>query len=279
MSVLGPAGDASTTRCPATPPVRRNSGRSCCSSGTARVGRIYARPRLGRRRPPSAADITAVRAPAARTRAAGGVRVGARDHPGPAGRGPLGRAGGAGGAADGARPGRAARRRTRCPTYRCGCSTRRPGPSPADLAARRAVAAGRIRRRRHRPGRRRPGRAGRRVRRPDRRRGGDRTGPASAPAAGSRRWPNCPATAPWPAARRCGSARSRRSPGWPPCRRPAAAASARRSPPRWPAGCCAAGVELVFLSAGSEDIARVYLRVGFRRVGTACIAEPAAVLG
>jgi ribosomal protein S18 acetylase RimI-like enzyme len=35
------------------------------------------------------------------------------------------------------------------------------------------------------------------------------------------------------------------------------------------------GVDLVFLSAGSEDIARVYLRAGFRRVGTACIAEPA----
>ena len=37
------------------------------------------------------------------------------------------------------------------------------------------------------------------------------------------------------------------------------------------------GTELVFLSAGSEEIARVYLRVGFRRMGTACIAEPAAV--
>lgn len=37
------------------------------------------------------------------------------------------------------------------------------------------------------------------------------------------------------------------------------------------------GVSLVFLSAGSEDIARVYLQAGFRRVGTACIAEPAAV--
>ena len=40
----------------------------------------------------------------------------------------------------------------------------------------------------------------------------------------------------------------------------------------------AAGTDLVFLSAGSEDIARVYLRVGFRRIGTACIAEPAAVI-
>jgi GNAT superfamily N-acetyltransferase len=35
------------------------------------------------------------------------------------------------------------------------------------------------------------------------------------------------------------------------------------------------GAELVFLSAGSEDIARVYGRLGFERVGTACIAEPA----
>ncbi|HEX8628284.1 MAG TPA: GNAT family N-acetyltransferase [Catenuloplanes sp.] len=34
------------------------------------------------------------------------------------------------------------------------------------------------------------------------------------------------------------------------------------------------GVDLVLLSAGSDDIARVYTRVGFRRVGTACIAEP-----
>jgi predicted GNAT family acetyltransferase len=39
-----------------------------------------------------------------------------------------------------------------------------------------------------------------------------------------------------------------------------------------------AGTDLVFLSAGSEEIARVYLRVGFRRIGTACIAEPAALL-
>jgi GNAT superfamily N-acetyltransferase len=35
------------------------------------------------------------------------------------------------------------------------------------------------------------------------------------------------------------------------------------------------GVDIVMLSAGSEDIARVYVRVGFRRIGTACIAEPA----
>ncbi|MFF3868538.1 GNAT family N-acetyltransferase [Micromonospora sp. NPDC001898] len=40
----------------------------------------------------------------------------------------------------------------------------------------------------------------------------------------------------------------------------------------------AAGTDLVFLSAGSEEIARVYVRVGFRRIGTACIAEPAALI-
>ncbi|MGC4805843.1 GNAT family N-acetyltransferase [Micromonospora sp. DT233] len=39
-----------------------------------------------------------------------------------------------------------------------------------------------------------------------------------------------------------------------------------------------AGVDLIFLSAGSEEIARVYLRVGFRRLGTACIAEPSALI-
>jgi GNAT superfamily N-acetyltransferase len=32
------------------------------------------------------------------------------------------------------------------------------------------------------------------------------------------------------------------------------------------------GAEIVFLSAGSEEIARVYARLGFDRVGTACIA-------
>jgi GNAT superfamily N-acetyltransferase len=34
------------------------------------------------------------------------------------------------------------------------------------------------------------------------------------------------------------------------------------------------GVQTVFLSAGGVEVARVYERVGFRRVGTACIAEP-----
>jgi GNAT superfamily N-acetyltransferase len=37
------------------------------------------------------------------------------------------------------------------------------------------------------------------------------------------------------------------------------------------------GADLVFLSAGNDDVARLYSKVGFRRVGTACIAEPAAV--
>ncbi|MCA2212332.1 GNAT family N-acetyltransferase [Jidongwangia harbinensis] len=36
------------------------------------------------------------------------------------------------------------------------------------------------------------------------------------------------------------------------------------------------GVNLVFLSAGTDDVARLYSKVGFRRIGTACIAEPAA---
>ena len=36
----------------------------------------------------------------------------------------------------------------------------------------------------------------------------------------------------------------------------------------------AGGAELVFLSEGSAEIARVYERVGFHRVGTACIAAP-----
>lgn len=34
------------------------------------------------------------------------------------------------------------------------------------------------------------------------------------------------------------------------------------------------GIETIFLSAGSKDVARVYARLGFRRVGTAGAAEP-----
>lgn len=36
------------------------------------------------------------------------------------------------------------------------------------------------------------------------------------------------------------------------------------------------GLDLIFLSSADEDVARLYAKVGFRRVGTACIAEPAA---
>jgi ribosomal protein S18 acetylase RimI-like enzyme len=35
------------------------------------------------------------------------------------------------------------------------------------------------------------------------------------------------------------------------------------------------GVSLVFLSAGNDDVARLYTKVGFRRIGTACIGGPA----
>ena len=35
------------------------------------------------------------------------------------------------------------------------------------------------------------------------------------------------------------------------------------------------GLDLVFLSSASDDVARLYSKVGFRRIGTACIAEPA----
>jgi ribosomal protein S18 acetylase RimI-like enzyme len=34
------------------------------------------------------------------------------------------------------------------------------------------------------------------------------------------------------------------------------------------------GIRTVFLSAGDETVGRIYRRVGFRRVGTACTAEP-----
>ena len=33
------------------------------------------------------------------------------------------------------------------------------------------------------------------------------------------------------------------------------------------------GIEVIFLSADTDDVARVYERVGFRRVGTACVAS------
>jgi ribosomal protein S18 acetylase RimI-like enzyme len=36
------------------------------------------------------------------------------------------------------------------------------------------------------------------------------------------------------------------------------------------------GVQTVFLSASNDDVARIYARLGFRRIGTAMIAEPEA---
>jgi ribosomal protein S18 acetylase RimI-like enzyme len=38
------------------------------------------------------------------------------------------------------------------------------------------------------------------------------------------------------------------------------------------------GLDLIFLSANDDDVARLYSRVGFRRIGTACVAEPAPAL-
>jgi N-acetylglutamate synthase-like GNAT family acetyltransferase len=35
------------------------------------------------------------------------------------------------------------------------------------------------------------------------------------------------------------------------------------------------GAAVVFLSAAAEEVAQIYARLGFRRIGTACIAEPA----
>jgi GNAT superfamily N-acetyltransferase len=35
------------------------------------------------------------------------------------------------------------------------------------------------------------------------------------------------------------------------------------------------GARTVFLTAGSDDVARMYERLGFERIGTGCIAEPA----
>lgn len=37
----------------------------------------------------------------------------------------------------------------------------------------------------------------------------------------------------------------------------------------------ARGVDVVFMSAGDDDVARVYRRIGFADIGTACIAAPA----
>jgi predicted GNAT family acetyltransferase len=34
------------------------------------------------------------------------------------------------------------------------------------------------------------------------------------------------------------------------------------------------GIEVIFLSADDDAVARVYERVGFRHIGTACVAVP-----
>jgi predicted GNAT family acetyltransferase len=34
------------------------------------------------------------------------------------------------------------------------------------------------------------------------------------------------------------------------------------------------GVELCFLSADTDEVARIYEKVGFAQMGTACVAEP-----
>ena len=62
--------------------------------------------------------------------------------------------------------------------------------------------------------------------------------------------------------------------------------AARRTPPQglgaavtaafWPATPWTAGVQTVFLSASDQAVARVYASIGFREIGTAMIAEPAA---
>ena len=90
--------------------------------------------------------------------------------------------------------------------------------------------------------------------------------------AGTRTGPSRPA-------RTSRSATSPRSSAWRRCRSSAARASAARSPARWCEDALARGVETVFLSAGSEDIARVYGRLGFQRVGTACIVGDAHAAG
>ena len=61
----------------------------------------------------------------------------------------------------------------------------------------------------------------------------------------------------------------------PSARRPRLRVPADRQP--WPGTALQDGADLVFLSAGDDDVARLYSKVGFRRVGTACIAEPAPV--
>ena len=64
------------------------------------------------------------------------------------------------------------------------------------------------------------------------------------------------------------SPRSSASPRSPPF---AGRAWAPRSPAALVEDALEHGAELIFLSAGSDEIAHVYRRIGFRRVATACI--------
>ena len=159
------------------------------------------------------------------------------------------------------------------------CWTRTAPASPPTCAARRAVAAVGVRRRRHRA-RRRPAR------------------PSATPPSPNSNWPRSTRSAPGsPTGRRISGAGRHAGRGCagqrhgacgsddvaeivgvatlPSARRRGLGAALTATLARQ---LLDAGTDLVFLSAGSEEIARVYLRVGFRRIGTACIAEPAALI-
>ena len=148
------------------------------------------------------------------------------------------------------------------PTRRCGCWTRTPPASPPTSAARRAVGSGR----RSPPPAPRPATAG--PARARRRRHRARTWPRSTRSAVriadgrriSARGRDARPRARWPAAWRMRVGRRRRDRrGGHPAGRPPTRAAAPRSPPPWPGEPSHAGTDLVFLSAGSDDIARVYL--------------------
>ena len=274
--------NASTTRCPATAPVRRSIG----GAGALRPRRrrlAVLRPAPARRRPSRRRWPTSPRS----ARGSGSSALPEafewvhETTPGPAGRGPLGRADRAGGAADGARPGARCPTRRRCPTYRCGCSTRPRPASPPTSPPARAVAAVGFARRRHRAaataG---PAERGRR-RAPSSDAAALERGarPGSPTAGGSSRAGRDArprASLASGMAMRVGRRRGDRRGGHP-------AAARRRglrrrgSPPPWP-GEAAAPPAPTWSSSppAARTIARVYLRVGFRRIGTACIAEPAA---
>ena len=254
---------ATTTRCRAPRPASRRSARSRCSWGRAR-GRTTRGPRLGlehdvhgrgrrgralaRQRELGQSRRRSSGCTRRRRRCSGGAR---------------GRAGGARGAADGARPLAPGARPSRRPASRCACST----PTTARCAAARAVqnvgfgAAGTAAGPRARPSATRPSTSdGLDFLRERMRRGLTVTVVAEGDARPGRRREHQPVegvtevvgVATLPAVRRQGLG--------------GAVTGALVE------DALARGVETVFLSAGSEDIARVYGRLGFRRIGTACIA-------